>query len=97
MERNKHLDTVKYSNCNHCRICSGYQIERNKMGWACGTMRERRGVYRALVGKTEGNRQLGTPRRRWEDNIKMGLQEVGCGVVGTGSSWFMIRTGDGYL
>ena len=39
----------------------------------------RRGVYRVLVGKPEGKRPLGRPRRRWEDNIKMDLQEVGCG------------------
>jgi len=38
-----------------------------------------RGVYRVLVGKPEGKRPLGRPRRRWEDNIKMDLQEVGCG------------------
>ena len=37
----------------------------------------RRGVYRALVGKPEGRRPLGRPRRRWEDNIKMDLQDVG--------------------
>ena len=42
-------------------------------------MRERRGVYRVLVGKPEGKRQLGRPRRRWEDNIKMDLQEGGRG------------------
>ena len=36
-------------------------------------------VYRVLVGKPEGKRPLGRPRRRWEDNIKMDLQEVGCG------------------
>ena len=41
-------------------------------------MGERRGVYRVLVGKPEGKRPLGRPRRRWEDNIKMALQEVGC-------------------
>ena len=41
-------------------------------------MGERRGVYRVLVGKPEGKRPLGRPRRRWEDNIKMDLQEVGC-------------------
>jgi hypothetical protein len=40
---------------------------------------EGKGVYRVLVGKPEGNRPLGRPRRRWEDNIKMDLQEVGCG------------------
>ena len=41
-------------------------------------MGERRGVYRVLVGKSEGKRPLGRPRRRWEDNIKMYLQEVEC-------------------
>jgi len=41
-------------------------------------MGERRGVYRVLVGKPEGKNLLGRPRCRWEDNIKMGLQEVGC-------------------
>jgi hypothetical protein len=41
-------------------------------------MWERRSVYRVLVGKPEGKRQLGRPRRRWKD-IKMDLQEVGCG------------------
>ena len=40
---------------------------------------ERRGVYRVLVGKPEEKRQLGRPRHRWEDNIKMDLQEVGYG------------------
>ena len=38
-------------------------------------------VVRGLVGKHEGKRPLGRPRRRWEDNIKMDLQEVGCGVM----------------
>jgi len=42
-------------------------------------MGERRGVYRSLVGKPEGNCALGRPRRRWDDNIKMNLQEVGRG------------------
>ena len=59
-------------------------------------MRERRGVYRALVGKPEGNRPFGRPRHRWEDNIKMDLQEVGCGVW-TRSSWLRIGTGGGRL
>jgi hypothetical protein len=40
---------------------------------------EERGVYRVLVGKPEGKRPLGRPRRRWEDNIRMDLQEVGYG------------------
>jgi len=41
-------------------------------------MGERRGVYSVLIGKPEGRRPLGRPRLRWEDNIKMDLQEVGC-------------------
>jgi len=42
---------------------------------------ERRGVYRVLAGKPEGKTPLDRPRRRWEDNIKKDLQEVGCGGV----------------
>jgi hypothetical protein len=42
-------------------------------------MGEEKGVYRGLVGKPEGKRPLGRYRPRWEDNIRMGLQEVGCG------------------
>ena len=42
-------------------------------------MGERRGVYGVLVGKPEGKRPLGRPRRRWEDSIKIDLQELGCG------------------
>jgi hypothetical protein len=42
-------------------------------------MGERRGVYGVLVGKPEGKGPLGRPKRRWEDNIKMDLQEVECG------------------
>jgi hypothetical protein len=59
-------------------------------------MGEERGVHRVLVGKPEGKRPLGRPRRRWEDNIKMDLQEVG-GVVGTGWSWLRIGTGGEHL
>jgi hypothetical protein len=40
-------------------------------------MGEKKGAYRILVGRPEGRRPLGRPRRRWEDNIKMDLQEVG--------------------
>ena len=49
------------------------------MGGPCSAYGERRGVYRVLVGKLEGKRPLGRSRRRWEDNITMDLQEVGCG------------------
>jgi hypothetical protein len=56
-------------------------------------MGERRGIYRVLVGKPEGKRPLGKPRHRWEDNIKMDLHEVGCGVWAR-LSWLRIGTGD---
>jgi hypothetical protein len=53
------------------------------MRWAghVALMWEGRGVYRVLVGKPERRRQLGRPRRRWEDNIRMYFREVGCGCV----------------
>ena len=51
---------------------------------------------RVLVGKPEGKKPLGRPRRRWEDNIKTYLQEVG-EVVGIGLSWLRIGTGGGNL
>jgi len=56
-------------------------IKSRRMRWAGHVvhMGEGRGVYRVLVGIPEGKRPLGRPRRRWEDNIKMDLQEVGCG------------------
>ena len=44
--------------------------------------RDGRGVHRVLIGKPEGKRPLGKPRRRWEDNIKMDLQKVGRGLWG---------------
>ena len=52
------------------------------MGGACSAYGERRGVYRVLVWKPEGKRPLGRPRCRWEDNIKLDIQEVGCGGCG---------------
>jgi len=49
-------------------------------------MGERRGVYRALVGKPEGKRPLARPGHRWKDNIKMDIQELGCG----GMDWIEV-------
>jgi hypothetical protein len=56
-------------------------IKLRKMGLTVYVARvgERRCVYKVLVRKTEGKRPLARPRHRWEDNIKMDLQEVGCG------------------
>jgi len=56
-------------------------IKSRRIRWAghAASVRERSGVYTVLVGKREGKRPLGRPRRRWEDNIKMAVQEVKCG------------------
>jgi hypothetical protein len=82
-----------YSLSNIVRV-----VKLRRMRWvghvAC--MGVERGVRRVLVGKPEGKRPLGRPRCRWEDNIKMELQEVG-GVVGTGWSWLRIGTGGRHL
>ena len=56
----------------HAEICEKFEVSRARMG-------QGRGVHRVLVGRPEGKRQLGRPRRRWGDNIKMDLQEVGGG------------------
>jgi hypothetical protein len=58
----------------------GDKIEKNDMDGACNTYGGEEGICRVLVGKTEGERPLGRHRHRWENNIKMDLQEVGCGV-----------------
>jgi hypothetical protein len=57
------------------------RVIKFRMRWAghVARMGEGRVVYRVLVGKPEGKRLLGRPRHRWEDNIRMDLQEVGCG------------------
>jgi hypothetical protein len=57
-------------------------VKSRRLRWAghVARMGERRGAYRALVGKPEERRPLGRPRRIWEDNIKMNLREVGWGA-----------------
>jgi len=64
----------------HPNFC-GDKTAKNEIGWACGVCVRGDGSYRVLVGKPEGKRPLGRPRRRWVDNIRMGIQEVGCGYV----------------
>jgi len=67
-----------YSSPNIVRV-----IKWRRMRWAghVARMGEERGVYMVLVGKPEGKRPLGRPRHRWVDNIRMDLQEVGCGYM----------------
>ena len=67
-----------YSSPNIVRV-----IKSRRMRWAghVAHMGEERGAYRVLVGKPEGRRPLGRPRRRWVDNIRMDFQEVGCGYM----------------
>jgi hypothetical protein len=67
---------VTYSLPNIVRV-----VKSRRMRWAgrVAHMVEERGVHRVLVGKSEGKRPLGRPRRRWEDNIMMDVQEVGGG------------------
>ena len=82
-----------YSSPNVVRV-----IKSRRMSWAGHVvhMGERRGIYRFVVGKPEGKSSLGRPRHRWEDNIKMDPQEVGCGYM----DWIKllrIRTGGGHL
>jgi hypothetical protein len=73
-------------------------IKSRRMRWAghVACMGEGRGAYRILVGRSEGRRPLGRPRRRWKDYIKMDLKEVGWGAW-TGLIWLRIRTGGGVL
>jgi len=56
------------------------------MGGVCSAYGGEKRLIQRFVGKLEGKRTLGTPRRRWEDNIKMDLQEVGCGCM----YWIML-------
>jgi hypothetical protein len=57
----------------------GDQMKKNEVGGACSTCWEGRVAYRVLVGRPEGRRPLGRPRRRWDNKIKKDIQEVGWG------------------
>ena len=67
-----------YSSPNIVRVIKARRI---KWAWHVARIGEERGVYRVLVGKPEGKRPLGRPSRRWVHNIRMDLQEVGCGYM----------------
>ena len=59
-------------------IIRSLKSRRLRWAWHVARMEQSRNPYRVLVGKPEGKRPLGTPRHRWEENIKMDLREVGC-------------------
>jgi hypothetical protein len=82
-----------YSSPNIVRV-----IKSRRMRWAghVARMGEGRGVYRVLVGRPEGKRPLGRPRRKWEDNIKMDLRETGIDGA-NGFSWLRIGSIGGLL
>jgi len=83
-----------YSSPNTIRVI---KIVKNVMGWACSTYWGKERCIRGFWwGKREGKRPLGRPRHRWEDNIKMDLQEVGWGDW-TGLIWLKIWTDGGLL
>jgi len=67
-----------YSSPNIVRVI---KLRRMRCAGHVACMGEERGLYMVLVGKLEGKRTLGRPRRRWVDNIRMDLQEVGCGCM----------------
>jgi len=75
--RNEELNDL-YCSPNIVRV-----IKSRRTRWAghVARMGEERGLYRVLVGKPEGRRPVGRPRRRWLDNIRLDLQEVGCGYM----------------
>jgi hypothetical protein len=91
--RNEELNDL-YSLPNIVRV-----VKSRRIRWAghVARMGKDRGEQRVLVGKHEGKRPLGRPRSRWEDNIKMDLQEVGGGGGETGWSWLRIGVGDRHL
>jgi hypothetical protein len=61
--------------------CADDETKRIRWEGHVERMGDGRGVYKVLVGKSDGKRLLVMPRNRWEDNIKVDLQEVGCGVM----------------
>jgi hypothetical protein len=94
----KNIYSIKELNDQYCSPNILWVIKSRKIRLVghVASMGEGRGMYRVSVGKPEEKVPLGKPRRRWEDNIKMDLQEVGCGVW-TGWSWLRIGTGSWHL
>jgi hypothetical protein len=80
IQTNRGVQKINYTKrsfmiCTHQKLFRGF---KSRMRWVGHVTRmgERRGIYRGLVGRPDGNRPLGRPRRRWGDDIKMNLQEV---------------------
>jgi hypothetical protein len=89
---NQELNNL-YSSPTIVRVIKSRKI---RWSWHVARMGEGRVEFRVVVGKPERKILLGRPRRRWDDNIKMDLHELECGVW-TGLSWLRIETGGGNL
>ena len=90
------LDNEEFNCVLLTQYCAGDKIEKNEIGGARSAYGEARGVNRVLVWKAGRKSPLERPRGRWEDNIKMDLQVVGCGVR-NGFIWLRIGTGGGHM
>ena len=93
--RKRHIEELNdlYSSLHIVRVI---KLRIMRRAGHVARMGEGRGIYRVLMGKPEGKKPRRRPRGRWEDNVKMYLQEVGCGGR-TGLSWLRIGTGGGHL
>ena len=71
-------NTELHALCSSPKLIRNLQSKRQRWAGHVARMEEFRNAYRVLMGRSDGKRPLGRPRRRWEDNIKMDLKEVGC-------------------
>jgi hypothetical protein len=77
MDHGENCIMMNFTTCILHRIVRVIKVRRVRWAGHVARMGERRGVYRVLVGRPEGKRLPGRPRRRWEENIKMGVREIG--------------------
>jgi hypothetical protein len=90
------VTTIKFNGVSNASVCHHFKVFIQQRFVYIYIYMSVYQAYRVLVGRPERRRLLRRPRRRWEDNIKMYLQEVGWGAW-TGLIWLTIGTGDGLL
>ena len=78
--------------CTAQQILFGLSNNTKEVSKACSTYGKRKGAHTVFMVRPEGKRQFGRPQRKWEDNIKVDLQEVGCGAW-TELIWIRIESG----